>query len=45
MKNLKIFYLKKNFHNLQKVSKSAVPNTIICDKIYLTKATIRNLSI
>ena len=44
----KMFSSKNNsFYSLQKVSKNAVLNTRlqICDEIYLTKATNRNLSI
>ena len=44
-KTLKIFSLKNKFHNLQKVPKSTVPKTMICDKILLTKATSRILAI
>ena len=44
-KTLKIFSSKtKSFHDLHKVLKSTVLNTV-CDKIYLTKARRKNLSI
>ena len=43
-KTLKIFSTKnKSFHDVHKVSKSTVANTMTIE--YLTKATIRNLSI
>ena len=40
-----MFPLKKtSVHNLQKVSKGTVPNTMIYDKMHLKKAASRNLS-
>ena len=39
-----VFFKKAIVHNLQKVSKGTVPNTMIYDKIHLKKATSRNLS-
>ena len=40
----KYFFKKASIHHLQKLSKSTAPNTRICDKIHLTRATSRNLS-